>query len=347
MSVLFILSAVLSAAFVAAMPYGAATDAVFDVFQFPNLTALENIAVRSNGNLLVTSPTAPHLYQINPFNPPPNPSAAPLVFSFPNATALLGIAEFEPDVFAVAVGTVHPPNFVAGSFSVWKVDVSSFRSTADGVVTSNATASKITDIPGASILNGITLVAPDSPQILLADSGNGLVWRVDVRTGEYKSVLEDVLLKPGVNQTLGVNGIHIWSDYLYWTNTYLDGGLFGRVKINVSGSNAGTAAGPYEIVVKNGPGDDFTFDGKGNAYIATNFNRDVQRITPDGNVSVVAGNVQSTQLESDAALQFGRTSKDENTLYVVTSGGLSSRVPGTQLMGGKITAIDLEKLGLA
>src|SRR5712664_3696486 len=41
--------------------------------EFPNVTWIENIAVRSNGQLLVKPFTSPELYQIDPFQQSPTP----------------------------------------------------------------------------------------------------------------------------------------------------------------------------------------------------------------------------------------------------------------------------------
>jgi hypothetical protein len=74
-----------------------------DVWRFPKGTWAENMAVRSNGQLLVTFITPPDLYLVDPVAPNPQ-----LIHRFPQAASLLGIAEVEKDVFAV----------VAGNFSV-------------------------------------------------------------------------------------------------------------------------------------------------------------------------------------------------------------------------------------
>lgn len=69
-------------------------------WQFPNETWIENISVRSNGQILVTLLTTPDLYQVDPFG-----EAKPkLIQRFPNALGLLGITELEEDVFVVVAG---------------------------------------------------------------------------------------------------------------------------------------------------------------------------------------------------------------------------------------------------
>lgn len=75
-----------------------------DVWQFPNETWIENIAIRSNGQLLVTLLSTPELYQVNPTGT----QEPTLVYRFPEALGLLGIAELESDVFGV----------ISGNFSV-------------------------------------------------------------------------------------------------------------------------------------------------------------------------------------------------------------------------------------
>ncbi|RDL30999.1 uncharacterized protein BP5553_09788 [Venustampulla echinocandica] len=316
--------------------------AVRTVYQFPNLTSLENIAVRSNGQLLVAVISSAELYQVDPFNN----KGASLVHRFPGALSTLGIAEVEPDIFAIIVANYTPgvPT-VNGSGSIWRVDLRSFKCSDNGDVTSQPTVTKIASIPESLLPNGLALLAPGSPYILVADSGLGAVWRVNFHTGEYVKTLSHPLMLPSpeVDLKIGINGVHIFRSTLYFTNTVLDGGFFAKVPIHLFGPNAGTAAGDYVVVSKNGFGDDFVMDKNGNAYIAQNVKSGVQLVTPDGKFSVIAGNENSTALAGDAALQFGRTTRDKNVLYVVTSGNSGILLPGLP-EGGKVVAIDIARL---
>ncbi len=71
-------------------------------------------------------------------------------------------------------------------------------------------------------------------------------------------------MKPVPGQLfLGINGIHIRSGIIYFTNTFQ--GLFARIRTHLSGSKTGTAKGLYEIISYDGLGDDFDFDDEGNA----------------------------------------------------------------------------------
>lgn len=325
---------------ISALPHPPApsTGPTRTIYQFPNETWVENIAVRSSGQLLVTLITTPDIYQVDPFSPSPS---ATLVHSFPDSISILGIAEIQPDVFAVVVGNWSTTTFSTtnGSYSVWKVDLRRFKTDSSGLATSKPTVSKITDISEASFLNGMTLLEPSSPYLLISDSSLGVVWRLNYQTGKYKIVLDNALFKPVPGDiALGINGVHTRNKYLYFTNSFQ--GLFGRVAI----SSSGTATGPYEVIAYNGVGDDFAFDGEGNAYVAQDPGDALEQITPDGKVTVLAGNTNSTILEGDTSAAFGRTWRDETILYVTTDGGIAGLVAGTSVVGGKVLAVDVGAL---
>lgn len=307
------------------------------IHQFPNETWIENIAVRSNGQLLVTLITTPELYQVDPFSK----TTPQLIHRFPDATSVLGITEIEPDVFGVVVGNWSTETFEStnGSYSVWRVDLRPSRCAKKTVTTSNAIVSKITSIPEAYFLNGLELLSPSSPFLLIADSGMGVVWRLNHITGEYGVVLDDALMKPVADEVvLGINALHTRNGFLYFTNTFQR--LFARVPI----SPCGTATGPYEVVAYNGLGDDFTFDKHGNAFVAQDAGNALQLVTPGGTVTVLAGNVNSTILVGDTSAAFGRTEWDRDTLYVVTNGGMAGAVPGHDIVGGKVIRVDVTSL---
>lgn len=196
------------------------SNPIHDVWQFANGTWVENIAVRANGQLLVTFISSPELYQVDPFE---TKTPAP-VHRLPDALSALGIAEIEYDIFAVISGNWSDKTFTTtpGSYSVWKVDVRSFENNADGTIVSPAVVTKITDLPEGIFLNGLTLLRQEKETILISDAGAGLVWRVNTCRGEYKVILEYVLMNPkaGAFPVLGTNGIHIHNGFVYFTNTF-------------------------------------------------------------------------------------------------------------------------------
>jgi hypothetical protein len=132
--------------------------------------------------ILVTLIDHPELHLINPFDP----DNTILVSTFPDALGLLGIAEFQPDQFAVVVGNWSdiPDATTPHSYSVWQVDMRPFLSQYDKLLRP-AVVRKVTDIPPALFLNGLTLLNWDEEKVLVCDSGLGAVWIVDIVTGDY------------------------------------------------------------------------------------------------------------------------------------------------------------------
>jgi hypothetical protein len=157
------------------------------LYQFStNGTWVENIAVRSNGNLLVTllSPT-PELWQI----PVATPEDASLVYTFPDMAGLVGIAETAPDTFSVAGGNYTVP-VTNTSSAVWEVRFGD----NDAV-----TARKMADIPEASVLNGVAAVpgcASTSTAVIVADTILGLAWHVDTASGAVPAAAAVAALAP-------------------------------------------------------------------------------------------------------------------------------------------------------
>lgn len=162
--------------------------------------------------------------------------------------------------------------------------------------------------------------------VLVADTGAGVVYRVDTDSGKYQVVLNDPLMSE-------INGIHIRRESLYFTTSFV--GVFGRVPIY----SDGTAAGPVEVIAQIGFGDDFVFDHAGNAYVTQNPLNTLAKISPGGDVTVVAGNINSSILAGPTAVQFSRIPFDRSTFYVTTNGGFGSPVNGTFVEGGKVTAV--------
>ena len=118
------------------------------VYQFPNGSRAENIAVRPNGDLLITRVDVPEIYLINPSSASPT---ATLLHRFNDKLSTSGIAETAPDTFAVITGNsslqdgVFTP--VPGSFSIYSI---SFPSPSSDT----ANISKITDLTTPIFPNG-------------------------------------------------------------------------------------------------------------------------------------------------------------------------------------------------
>ncbi|KAJ4156108.1 hypothetical protein LMH87_001321 [Akanthomyces muscarius] len=296
------------------------------VHQFDNGTWVENIASRANGKLLVTLLDRPELYEIDPRNP----NATRLVHNFSGYTSLFGVSETSQDVFAVAAGNFSSAEGpVAGSFAIWRVALD-----RQGEVE----VLKVTDIPDAVFLNGMTSLPAPSVDILVGDSTHGVVYRVDIATGQYSVALRDETFLPPHNASLpiGINGIRIHDQHLYYSNTFRQ--LFGRIPLNTS---TGAALGPYEVIGTDFKIDDFAIDERNSTYAAAGFVNEVFKITQRGKTRLVVGKTDSSSVLGATSAALGRTWLDKDVLYITTSGGQASVLDGVSIEGGKVVALFL------
>jgi hypothetical protein len=300
------------------------------IYQFPNSTWIENIGVRPNGLLLLNLVTSPDMYMLDP-----ETQAARLIYTFPDALSVLGIAEVSPDVFTVVVGnfSLVTVSSVKGSYSIWKVDFNS--NIKDNV---EPTVTKAADIPEAVFLNGMEPLTGSDNEVLVADSGLGAVWKVDVCSGKYEIVIQIPEMSPPATAKLqiGINGLHLFNGYLYWTNS--EASSFYRAKVDQGGSLAPGATA--ELLYSGTFMDDFIFDDRGNAWIATNPANLLLVVTADDKVVTVDGSQDQLTVAGVTACRFGRRQTDRKILYAVTDGGLAAPVNGTVVEGGKVVAID-------
>jgi len=299
------------------------------VHQFPLPTWIENLAIRSNGQILLTILTKPELYLVDPAHP----DKAVLVHTFSEVRILSGIVEVKDDVFYVAGGNVNLETFTSehGSYKVWEVDLTTFDTDF------KANVKEIAHLLGSGLLNGLEFLSTSESTILIADSDIGCVWKVDVNDGKVENLIEVDEMKPPPTPALqiGINGIKVHDGYLYWSNTGKS--LFCRVAIDVDG----VALGAPEILETDTLVDDFIFDKKGNTWLTQHALNVVGVVKVGGGVITVAGKVDQHTVAGCTACQFGRK-KDEHILYVTTSGGLSAPVDGKP-EGGKVVAIDTSK----
>ncbi|KAI9698275.1 MAG: hypothetical protein M1820_007545 [Bogoriella megaspora] len=274
-----------------------ADSAIDVIWAFPNLTWIENLAVRRSGSILCTSLNRAALYSVNPFS-----HAAVIVHQFDASDGLLGITEIEDDVFVVASANVNLTTSTAeaGSAKIWKVD---FTDREPGV-------SLISDLTEVGLPDGLLTLDGEKGLILLADAAKGIVWRVDIRTGHYAVAIQDpVFTATNKLIPLGIDGIHKTDHYLYFTN--LGNNLLGRVAIAPDGS----AVGPIENITSNLTfPDDFALTKAGTAYIAGD--NTLSKVSPNGTVVVLSGGPYDPTLEGCISAQFGRTGDDKNVLYI-------------------------------
>lgn len=307
---------------------------VGEVFRFPLGGSPEALAFRPNGKLLVNllAPEA-STYQIDV-----EEGCAKRVTTIPGINALYGIAETQPDHFFVAGGRINLRESTReiDSFAVWLLDLTSFDETGEAVV------SKVSNFPKAT-LNGMWTLDAEAGLILATDSTNGVIYRLDVNTGDNEIVIDDPVLKIPANAavSLGPNGIEVRDGYLYATNTAA--GTFNRIPIDAKG----VQTGPGEVLARNPGGilggDDWVFDAEGNAFVGGNPNRWLSVIRPGSSTpEIITANTTDSVLKGPTSARFGVSESDvsEGRLYLGDNGGIAQYRSGNFTQGGGVYYID-------
>lgn len=323
------------------------SDPVRLLYEFPYDTYAENLAVRPNGQILVTPLNLPQLWLVEPNLP----GEAFIAYDFPKVLGLAGIVEYQPDVFAVLTGnfSISTGDPGTGTWAIWSVDFGGVYVTSnETTVTSPPHVKKIAAIPEATSLNGLSVLSNAERQYLMAgDVKTGVIYRVEVETGEYAAIINDTYTAPGPTydfDTCATDGIKVVDDILYFDNC----GQGTLVKVPLNTSN-GTPAGDFEVVATRltsyDQWDDFTFDCEGNIFIATGGADTVQRIDAQGQVEIIAGSLNSTAIAESTSTKFGRREGDDDVLYVTTGGRAGTPVDGIIILGGQILAIKTQTKG--
>lgn len=251
--------------------------------QVVRLASIENVAARSNGQILATNMNSANLYAVDPVA---KTSATAVVVT--GATGLSGIGEVSPDVFAVI-----------GGKGIYKVDF-----TGD-----SPKASLIKQITEASNLNGLAVF--DNDTVLVADAGKGNVYKFSVSTGDYSVALTDPTMAPSGGIPFGIDGIKYKDGVVWYTNIFKNS--FHKVSVDASAK----ATGAVTTLWTNLMGDDLCFGPNGKIYVATNSGNSVVEVDPaDGKPNAIAKVTGST------SCAFGRTDADKDVIYIGAGQGV-------------------------
>jgi hypothetical protein len=278
------------------------------IAQFPENTFLESIVISSDNQLYVSSHEEGKIYRLS----------------------RTGECALHGQIMGKAAGLAALP---AGNLllSGWN---------AEGMPTlwaiaPNGTPEVIAELPEAMFLNGITPLTSD--RYLIADSYRGAIWQLDLSTHQVSLWLEHSLLARSEPDAVfpAVNGLKIFEQRLYASNTQQQTLI--RIPILEQ-----YQPGEPEIWVEGINLDDFAFDIAGNLYGTTHVFNSLVKISPQGEVTVVATAAQG--MVGNTAAAFGKG--DYCTYaYVVTNGGMSFPPP-TGLEPAKVVELEIGQAGL-
>ncbi|KAL7929305.1 hypothetical protein V8C35DRAFT_325286 [Trichoderma chlorosporum] len=310
------------------------------VQQFPAPSWAENLAVRSNGDLLVTM-IAPAADLYNIANPQSSKPTTTLLHSFTGVESLLGIAEVKPDFFVVVGTNASGVVAIPGTGYLWSVDFSAGHL--------SPVIKEITALPQVQYPNGMAALPENPDAVLLADSILGCVWRIDISTGAVNMAIQLPQMVPPSNASwpIGINGVHVRqglfnSTMLYWSNSFettiyrlpIDGRTGALLAEYDTPNVAARAVEGYLFV------DDFTIDKEGGIWAAANFNNTIL-YAPAGSQTLhrAVGAEDSLIMAGCTSCVFGRGFEVAHILYVTNSGAEVYPVNGTLTQGANIVAV--------
>lgn len=300
------------------------------IYDFPPGIWAENLAVRRNGQILVSVATAPQIYQVDPLKRRP----AILLYTFP-AFSVTGIAELEADVFYVAAGNFTITNgqvsVVPGSSIIWKLDLRTFSAEDE----KPAQVSKIATFPEAGNLNGVAVLNRRKGLLLAADSIRGLIWQLNLHTKEIKIFTEDPLTTtiPDSQLPIGVNGIKVRKGAVYFSNTNRE--IIARLIVKNNKTPIGSAV---PIVTGLTGMDDFAIGANGAFFAAENLNDALSYAPATGGDAQIIANITA----NPTAVAFGRRPEDAQSVYVTCAGGTFADFSSPSPPRGKVLKVDVK-----
>lgn len=321
--ILITLAAVLSTTIATLAEHRSSQGATLSVFAtVPGTQNLENLAVRGNGDVVVTSSGSPVLHIVSSTG---NGVAA--IATIPGASGLTGIAQLERDVFYVASANVTGSTPIAlGTNAVWKVDLREFEVAEDGTISRPARVSLVANLPSVGLLNGMTRLSPeDTSHLLLSDSALGRVLLLDINTKEHEIIIEDETTAGRPERLVAVNGLRTHGHELFYVNQVRN--LFAKVPISTA---TGRPNGSPQIIV-NGTvpfADDFALSTDGmRAWIALNSQGVIIEVDVLAQTSSVI--INSTELGEGSSVALAPGHSTLQHLYVTGSSAAQNVSIGT------------------
>ena len=310
------------------------------VAEFIEHSFLENLAVRSDNSILVTSLNAKQLWFVPASDD--NAQVEPILLHTYDHP-VTAVVETEPDVFHVAL----TDGYATHESHLSRVEL---RGWAPGE-TEPKIETVLTFDDRVRALNGGCLIAPTV--LLLADCFGGFIWRVDLPARgipsariwlAHDSMKHDPLsdMKP---PQPGVNGVRYAAvtNQLYYTSTAQK--LFMRVDVD---PETHEPLGEPEQVGGGTMADDFCIDeDAGVAYVTTHRENTIDRIPlngyPDQPSHTVVGDPLDMQLLGPSSIAWGRRFGEYGRIaYVTSDGGTTAPPPDGKVRTAKVLRLVLE-----
>jgi hypothetical protein len=290
---------------------------------FPKGYFLENLAVRSDNSLLVTSIKTHELWYVPPATPGAQVEPA-LLYTFDKSP--MSMVEPEPDVFYLCASD----GYVTHASALYRIDLRGWKPGQE------IHPELVITFPSqVRALNGSCLVGPLT--ILIADCFASMIWRVDLSEDgrsasasiwlkHYSMLYHRGELKP---EQPGVNGLRFSkrSSYVYYTSTVLK--LFMRVRVD---RQTLAPIGIPEYLGGDKMMDDFLLDeDAGVAYVTTHRENTIDRMSlePDRNEEreSVAGIPFDEELVGPSSGAWGRAPGEAGRVAFFTTDGGTTALP--------------------
>ncbi|TEY77490.1 hypothetical protein BOTCAL_0054g00190 [Botryotinia calthae] len=319
------------------------------VARFPLGYFLENIAVRSDGTLLVTNMIVGQIFYVDPRDKDPE-STIQLIHDFNTTSEAPLEDDEETGIYGSknhAEAIIEHPKIadlfyafsgVHGKADTWAVYSLDFRGFDPSRGAATTVVEKLADIPGAGWLNGATMI-PQTLTLLMAESQQCKIFAFDLQTRKVSIWIEDerlgkVTIRP---PWPALNGLEYFRGQIFGTVT--DRGTLVKMQVDETGEYKRDS---LEVVVNQLIGDDFAFDCEGSAYLATNPAHTVLKFVKVGvepqkeERLKILGGLDKKETAGPTALAFGRGDNDSDCIYVVTCGGVVNSIgdngPGQALI---------------
>jgi hypothetical protein len=315
------------------------------VAYFPQGYFLENLAVRSDGSVLISSLLHKELWCV-PGSEPSLDAKPVLVHKFDNI--VMGIVEAEPNIFIVSLSD----GYTTHESHLGRIDL-------NGWVPGEPVSPEIiyTFDYRVRALNGSCLLA--AGVMLIADCFAGLIWRIDLDPGAHQARARIWMEHPTMSMDLdsevapppqpGINGIHYGpkTGYVYYTSTAQK--VFMRIPVNPDTLDP---AGHPEFVAAIDKTDDFCIDEvAGFAYVTRHRGNTIDRVplapSHGSEVRHILGDPFDERLVGPSSAAWGRGPTDPGRVaYVTIDGGRTAPPPDGIVRHAALLRVELRPVAL-